>query len=175
MYYNRFRYYDPSVGSYISQDPIRLAGNNPTLYGYVTDPNTWLDVFGLDGFSNWNAQPTLFPSPNQSHPILPDYDGTKTYGVVVTEKGTYYLQSGVVGPAKSMPKGSSGFDLITRTHVEGHAVAIMHQTGAARGTLFINQMPCSSCDGYLNRMLPKGAELEVNGPNGGKATYKGCH
>lgn len=26
--YNRFRYYSPDTGSYISQDPIRLAGNN---------------------------------------------------------------------------------------------------------------------------------------------------
>lgn len=33
---------------YISQDPIRLAGNNPTLYAYVHDPNMWLDPFGLD-------------------------------------------------------------------------------------------------------------------------------
>lgn len=46
--YNRFRYYDPSVGNYISQDPIGLAGGNPTLYGYVPDPTIWLDVFGLD-------------------------------------------------------------------------------------------------------------------------------
>lgn len=26
LYYNRFRYYDPSTGNYISQDPIGLAG-----------------------------------------------------------------------------------------------------------------------------------------------------
>ncbi|MFJ1376770.1 DUF6531 domain-containing protein [Capnocytophaga canimorsus] len=45
--YNRFRYYDCNTGSYISQDPIRLAGNNPTLYGYVFDSNTEVDVFGL--------------------------------------------------------------------------------------------------------------------------------
>jgi hypothetical protein len=25
-----------------------LAGNNPTLYTYIHDPNNWLDVFGLD-------------------------------------------------------------------------------------------------------------------------------
>jgi RHS repeat-associated protein len=47
LYYNRFRYYDPEGGKYISQDPIRLSGNNPTLYGYVKDPNIWVDVFGL--------------------------------------------------------------------------------------------------------------------------------
>lgn len=33
---------------YISQDPIGLAGGNPTLYGYVKDSNWWVDVFGLD-------------------------------------------------------------------------------------------------------------------------------
>lgn len=47
LYYNRFRFYIPSTGSFISQDPIRLAGNNPTLYGYVFDTNTWTDLFGL--------------------------------------------------------------------------------------------------------------------------------
>ena len=48
LYYNRFRYYDPRIGNYISQDPIRLMGNNPTLYGYVAEPNGWVDPFGLD-------------------------------------------------------------------------------------------------------------------------------
>ena len=47
LYYNRFRYYDPRIGNYISQDPIRLAGNNPTLYGYVLDVNIEFDVYGL--------------------------------------------------------------------------------------------------------------------------------
>ena len=47
LYYNRFRYYSPDEGMYISQDPIGLAGGNPTLYGYVCDPNGWVDVFGL--------------------------------------------------------------------------------------------------------------------------------
>ena len=47
LYYNWFRYYDPNAGSYISQDPIGLAGGNPTLYGYVNDVNTYLDVLGL--------------------------------------------------------------------------------------------------------------------------------
>lgn len=49
--YNRFRYYDPEVGNYVSQDPIGLAGNNPTAYGYVFDSNFWLDIFGLDSFA----------------------------------------------------------------------------------------------------------------------------
>ena len=45
--YNRFRYYSPNMGCYISQDPIGLAGDNPTLYGFVEDTNGWIDVWGL--------------------------------------------------------------------------------------------------------------------------------
>jgi RHS repeat-associated protein len=48
LYYNWFRYYDPESGNYISQDPIGLAGNNPTLYAYVKDVNKQVDIWGLD-------------------------------------------------------------------------------------------------------------------------------
>lgn len=47
--YNRFRYYSPDTGSYISQDPIGLRGNNPNFYAYVHDVNRWIDPFGLTG------------------------------------------------------------------------------------------------------------------------------
>ena len=53
--YNRFRYYDPGTGVYISQDPIGLAGNNPNLYAYVFDSNGWVDAFGLDCSRNVNG------------------------------------------------------------------------------------------------------------------------
>ncbi|NLR78341.1 DUF6531 domain-containing protein [Chitinophaga eiseniae] len=46
MAYNRFRYYSPETGMYLSQDPIGLSGGMK-LYGYVRDPNTWIDPFGL--------------------------------------------------------------------------------------------------------------------------------
>ena len=50
--YNRYRYYSPETGAYISQDPIGLASANPTLYGYVKDSNWWVDIFGLDCSEN---------------------------------------------------------------------------------------------------------------------------
>ena len=36
LYYNRFRYYDPRIGNYISQDPIRLAGNRGCVKMYTS-------------------------------------------------------------------------------------------------------------------------------------------
>jgi RHS repeat-associated protein len=48
LYYNRFRYYDPQTGAYISQDPIGLEGGL-ALYAYVADPYKQVDIFGLSG------------------------------------------------------------------------------------------------------------------------------
>ncbi|MEM6290962.1 MAG: DUF6531 domain-containing protein [Myxococcota bacterium] len=46
LFYNRFRYYDPHVGGYVSRDPIGLAGGL-AVHGYVDDPLSWVDPFGL--------------------------------------------------------------------------------------------------------------------------------
>lgn len=46
LYYNRFRYFDPEAGQYVSQDPIGLHGG-PALYAYVSNPTIWLDPLGL--------------------------------------------------------------------------------------------------------------------------------
>lgn len=45
--YNRFRYYSPETGAYISQDPIRLEAGLTNLYAYVQDVNAWVDPWGL--------------------------------------------------------------------------------------------------------------------------------
>ncbi len=47
LYYNRFRFYDPLAGVYISQDPIGLAGGL-RQYRSVRDPQRAFDPFGLD-------------------------------------------------------------------------------------------------------------------------------
>lgn len=46
LHYNRFRYYNPNTGQFITQDPIGLLGgaNN---YQYAPNPVGWVDPFGL--------------------------------------------------------------------------------------------------------------------------------
>ncbi|MEM6991432.1 MAG: DUF6531 domain-containing protein [Myxococcota bacterium] len=46
LHYNRFRYYDPQMGAYISRDPIGLRGGL-RYYGYVGDPFGRCDPLGL--------------------------------------------------------------------------------------------------------------------------------
>jgi RHS repeat-associated protein len=46
LHYNRFRYYDPDIGRFISQDPIGLMGG-VNLYQYAPNPVGWVDPLGL--------------------------------------------------------------------------------------------------------------------------------
>lgn len=46
LHYNRYRYYDPLVGRFISKDPIGYAGGL-NLYVYAPNPVFWIDPFGL--------------------------------------------------------------------------------------------------------------------------------
>ncbi|KUZ74816.1 RHS repeat-associated core domain-containing protein [Burkholderia ubonensis] len=44
--YNRYRYYDPDIGSFVSRDPIGLLGGF-NLYRYAPSPSGWIDPYGL--------------------------------------------------------------------------------------------------------------------------------
>ena len=45
--YNRFRYYHPETGRYISEDPIGFLSGEPNFFAYVSDTNDEVDIFGL--------------------------------------------------------------------------------------------------------------------------------
>ena len=47
--YNRFRYYNPALGAYNSQDPLGLAPRLASAQGYVDHAAHWVDVLGLHG------------------------------------------------------------------------------------------------------------------------------
>uniref|UniRef100_UPI0011842636 RHS repeat-associated core domain-containing protein n=1 Tax=Paraburkholderia sp. BCC1885 TaxID=2562669 RepID=UPI0011842636 len=46
LHYNRYRYYDPHSGRFISKDPIGLAGGI-NVYAYAPNPVGWIDPLGL--------------------------------------------------------------------------------------------------------------------------------
>ncbi len=46
LHYNRYRYYSPYVGRFVSKDPIGLLGGN-NVYAYAPNPIEWADALGL--------------------------------------------------------------------------------------------------------------------------------
>ncbi|WP_181424404.1 RHS repeat domain-containing protein, partial [Serratia marcescens] len=46
LHYNLFRYYEPEVGRFTTQDPIGLRGGL-NLYQYAPNPLNWIDPLGL--------------------------------------------------------------------------------------------------------------------------------
>jgi RHS repeat-associated protein len=89
LYYNRFRYYNPESGLYISQDPIGLFGGT-RMYGFVFDSNAFVDVFGLMANFPTNVDFTgsadLFPTTGSQKNIVEivmtgdrDADFTRAY------------------------------------------------------------------------------------------------
>jgi RHS repeat-associated protein len=47
LHYNRYRYYDPETGRFISKDPIRFEGG-VNLHVYAPSPTKWVDPMGLE-------------------------------------------------------------------------------------------------------------------------------
>ena len=71
--YNRFRYYSPETGAYISQDPIGLLAGWE-IYSYVKNNNYYIDLLGLrktmpKGGWNYDNMPKM--DDYQLHHIIP--------------------------------------------------------------------------------------------------------
>jgi hypothetical protein len=116
------------------------------------------------------------PFMGQAQPQLAPYvQGGKTSGIFRAPGiAPIELQSGYDGPAQNMPAGSSGFNGVTLSHVEGHAAALMRQLGVSEAWVEINNPDiCGSCMNLLPRMLPPGAKLHVVLPDRTEVLFEG--
>jgi RHS repeat-associated protein len=118
-----------------------------------------------------SSTPPTFVETNELQP----FSGGKTIGLLGNQGSPGIpIFSGVKGPAEQIPKGTPGFDIVSRTHVEGHTAAVMRLSGINNATLVLNNpVICSSCLKNLPSMLPSGSQLTVVFPNGQTATFYG--
>lgn len=87
--YNRFRYYSPELGRYISQDSIGLASGVLAFYCYVHNPLVWGDIGGLD----WGYQ------------LLEKAGVVKYYGITARDpvrRKAEHVRSGILQPGERM-------------------------------------------------------------------------
>jgi SCP1.201-like deaminase len=149
----------------------RIGGNGPPL-----ESGTFLGragaALGRYVFGSLGALISM-TEPMGNGELIGPYAGKKTAGILETTEGDYYLISGKNGPASKMGGKGSGFDNYTKTHVEGHAAALMHQLGIMEARVYVNNPRiCTPCTNLLPRMLPPGAKLEVVTPLGSQ-TFAG--
>ena len=77
LHYDRFRYYDPVVGRFVSKDPIRLQGGI-NLHEYAPNPTVWVDPFGLTSA----APPTITAAEITSRTRTQIQDWAKQKGLI---------------------------------------------------------------------------------------------
>ena len=145
----------------------------PRSAGALAEAEATGPATGSQWFEYFQAK---YGAENVSWARLPEYSGGKTSGVLATSVGDVDLLSGWAGRGAAMPKGSAGFNIITRSHVEGHAAAAMEDLGLSEATLYLNRIPCGGirgCDALLPRMLGEGRQLRVVVPGQLDKVYVG--
>ncbi len=121
--YNRFRYYDPESGGYISQDPIGLVGG-ASLYGYVHDANSYIDIFGLSSHACSNADDAarrVLPNANK----LSIKHNREFGGFIYESNGKYFATKPIPGssdkfkPADALPQVPKDANIVGDYHTHG--------------------------------------------------------
>jgi RHS repeat-associated protein len=84
LYLERARYYDPSIGRFVSEDPLEFLGGGPNFYAYVgNDATNLIDPLGLTDCvvtavgpvcSNWGPTGWSWLEPHNEPrlPLIPD-------------------------------------------------------------------------------------------------------
>jgi RHS repeat-associated protein len=88
LYYMRARYYDPTVGRFISEDPLGFGGGDVNLYAYVRNqPVNWIDPWGTTGFYfDGGGSPFVIDDNDAVYKLIQSAFGTATLTGVSANK-----------------------------------------------------------------------------------------
>ena len=166
LHYNLFRYYEPEVGRFTTQDPIGLRGGL-NLYRYAPNPYGWIDPLGLAlAGVDFTGHPDLFPvSEGQSSIVQITMQGsrgrdfTEAYnlaGIKKSDAGAYtWHHLDDFDPAT----GKTTMQLVkTQTHIDsfphkGSVAQFEHHFGVKYGTK--EAISISHSKGWLQGRTPK--------------------
>ena len=104
LHYNRFRYHDPAVGRFTTQDPIGLMGGE-NLYQYAPNPTGWVDPLGLSRYSGVDFSGTDALYPNGKNTVVIKMTGSRYRDFKSANEIAQYSGSSGKATGKSHPQG----------------------------------------------------------------------
>ena len=123
LHYNRFRYYDPSLGRYLQSDPWGIAGGT-NIYAYRANPLLQVDVRGLGEEEN----PPLPP---------PEDDEESPYGFSRTAMWKAMAEGGELTQRKPRPLSPEEHeiakDLVAKTRARGDEILSSKRLQVGKG------------------------------------------
>jgi len=106
LYYYRARYYDPTVGRFISQDPIEFLSRDFNWYRYVSNnPVNWTDPSGLIVESVDNDVTTPPETPDFRPQIEIDTDNFMNEPGLIDNTDIFFPWTRMVKPLEGLAKG----------------------------------------------------------------------
>ncbi|MFK7786083.1 MAG: RHS repeat-associated core domain-containing protein [Crocinitomicaceae bacterium] len=143
LYYNRFRYYSPEEGCYISQDPIGLHGGD-NFYAYVLDTNLWVDPFGLNALQDLATD---------AHNSLPENSrGYSTTAVGADASGKLYVSSSSPYVPRQVKDwaAENGVEVVQSRRPNVHAEEALINANKGIVAIEPNRPICADCEQLLD-------------------------
>ncbi|WP_407945306.1 RHS repeat-associated core domain-containing protein [Paraburkholderia antibiotica] len=122
LHYDRYRYYDPGTGRFISKDPIGLAGGI-NVYAYAPNPVGWVDPFGLE--KSYQTYTKTNPVRGQVYTGRTSGDGDPLQNILARDRDHHMTSQGY-GPAR-LDQSSAN-----RCAIRGREQAMIEANGGAR-------------------------------------------
>jgi RHS repeat-associated protein len=136
LHYNTFRYYDPEVGRFTTQDPIGLLGGN-NLYQYADNPMRWVDPWGLS---------ELLGLVNEAHALLdPTAQKFRTTALGVSEDGKMFIAFSEK-PVPKIQREWAQAKGISVVNGQGHAEETIIKAGKGATSIDASRGVCLDCE-----------------------------
>jgi uncharacterized protein RhaS with RHS repeats len=169
----RFRYYDPAIGRFVSNDPIGLSGGN-NLYAYAPNPISWYDPSGLksEWQANWEAVHGPLPEGYQVHHVIPKSASSVAAAKKLCPNFDVHSEGNLIALPKDAsvtPIDKPGFG--KTTHFGYHAG---YSAAAERAMAVANRLKMPGVSGCAKLLAIQGA-LRAQLAKGGQTMYGNQH
>jgi RHS repeat-associated protein len=161
LHYNRYRYYDPHSGRFVSKDPIGLAGGTNS-HAYAPNPLQWVDPLGLT--SKGGCYGTFYRGDSRGGVSWMRSHGARSSGYLSAVQQTERLNQDGVMKQHAFDSVTPASPYISVTTDPKVAEFFATNGGSTTGTVYTLKIKCGRAkQNKFNRMM-------VPAGTGGKMT-----